>query len=201
MRGTIEEVKSVPGKYGPWQKIKVQGTWLGTDFKCPALAPGQVIEFEAVATPDGKYWNAKNVRPEGVPVQTGPFPGPIPTAAAAAPLSPWSQPTVGLPAQAALPARPVASGGPYAEGREVRIVRQNAGSTAATLIAARMGDTRMPPPLSTVFTEWEWLAERIFQTNFEGYKPKMVNPANPAMAPAASPNTDDEGQEDDDVPF
>lgn len=75
--------------------------------------------------------------------------------------------------------------GSFDPDREARIVRQNAFSTAAALVASWVEGQKQKPDIEAIFTMTKELAKKVFRANMEGYDAPVVStvtasPAGPA---------------------
>ena len=156
--GVIEGITSKPTVNGTLMyKVTVGGITYGT-FDNPGVNIGDDVTFDASKSKDGKYDNAKNFRKGGM-LPNGAMTSAYPSHAVA--MNPVSAPK--------------AANGQMDPEREARIVRQNATSTAATLVAAIIGAN----PLREDGSAWDLdsgkaavfeLSKDIFQVNWEGYE-------------------------------
>lgn len=154
--GKVEAVELKPTKNGgTFTKFSVAGTRY-TAFVCPALTIGDEIEFEGQQNANPKFgWDARNIKklngnggyPQAVPavVQSPAYVTPHP--------SEWKKKVDTAPH----------------EDREPRIVRQNAMSTAAIIVAARIRAGLGQPTIPETFAEMLDLAEKVYEANFNGF--------------------------------
>lgn len=145
-------VKTMANGNPKWD-VTINGTKYGS-FEDPQADVGDVVEFYASKSKDGKYDNAKSFRKVGAPA-------PASTGAS------WPQ---------AVPSPgPVPSGNGLGDpSREARIVRQNATSSAVALVAALVQAKPAEWDVESAFAAVSSLSPRLFDINYNGYSDKEV---------------------------
>ena len=74
--GVVESVREITTKFGPMQKITLNGNEYGVTGKdAPILSRGDTVTFEPQRTADGRFWNARRLEM----AKAGPLPPRIAT--------------------------------------------------------------------------------------------------------------------------
>lgn len=146
-QGKVESIQQKTTKAGAaMYSVVVNGQKYGV-FENPGVAVGDDVTFDAIQK--GEFWNAKNFR-GGSMLANGAMTSAFPTPA------PWTKPANG-------------NGHTADPEREARIVRQNATSSAATLIAALVSTQKEAWDVESMKKATFELSKDIFEVNFKGY--------------------------------
>ena len=165
VQGQVQQVerKTSPKSGKAYYRVQVNGEWLST-WEQPEYKAGDHIEYNIVQKGD-----FKNLADVEVVENAGPT-------------SPAGVQSAGRPTVST--SRP---NGSFDSDRESRIVRQNAFSSAAVLVAALVGvqAKKLWDPISILELTTQ-MAKQIFAVNMYGYPPSISETASQGGGPPAS---------------